>query len=240
MTISILQDGGDCRNLVVFLLCDGSKSMHGAKIGALNMAMDELSARILEYAKDNPHLRILVQVVVFSGDGATTAFQKWVSPQEFRWTPLTANGGTPMGAAFDVARQELENLPKSATYLQPTIVLVSDGQPTDDWEVPLGRLHACPMGKDSQMFAVAIGDANRDILGKFCAGSEIGVLEASNASKLVDHIVDKSIALADAAVTGRSFTTGSNPSQSIDLGDLPEGSINESFIDNSQYENDLF
>ena len=54
---------------------------------------------------------------------------------DVQWTPALANGMTPMGAALDIATDLIEDsdcVPRRA--YRPTLVLVSDGLPNDEWQ----------------------------------------------------------------------------------------------------------
>ena len=72
------------------------------------------------------------------------------------WNDMTAGGSTAMGAAFSLAKGVIENkdiLPSRA--YKPTLVLVSDGQPTDDWQRQLESLIA--EGRSSKCYFMAMG-----------------------------------------------------------------------------------
>jgi len=87
-----------------------------------------------------------------------------VSLQEF-----AAQGETAMGAALKLAKEQIENkeIVPSRAY-RPTVVLVSDGAPNDNWELPMQEfVHE---GRSSKCFCVAMGigdDADKNVLGKF-------------------------------------------------------------------------
>lgn len=102
--------------------------------------------------------------------------------------PTLTAGTTVMGAAFNIALQMLqdeEQMPKRS-YL-PTIVLVSDGQPNDDWEEALQKLLDSERGKRAVRLAVGIGsDCDFDVLKRFVNHPEIPVVRATEVSKLMD------------------------------------------------------
>lgn len=74
-----------------------------------------------------------------------------------------------MGAAFDLARQILEDpdvIP--ARSYKPNLVLVSDGIPTDEWQPHLRALGESSQGARALRFAVGVGaEAKHDILQQF-------------------------------------------------------------------------
>lgn len=85
-----------------------------------------------------------------------------------------------MGAAFDLARtliEDKEQIP-SRSYT-PTLVLVSDGIPTDDWVTSLDNLLTCDRGSKSIRLALAIGaDAELNMLRRFVNDPENPVFQA--------------------------------------------------------------
>jgi uncharacterized protein YegL len=171
------------RPLPVILLADVSGSMSGAgKIQALNHAVREM----LEAFQDESDLRaeIHVSVVTFGGQAGT---HLPLGPaRDASWSDLGASGGTPMGAAFTLARELVEDrraIPSRA--YRPTIVLVSDGQPTDDWQAPLQALLGSERGGKAFRMALAIGDdADHDVLQAFLADPEARVYRADEARQI--------------------------------------------------------
>ena len=91
-----------------------------------------------------------------------------------------------MGAAFDLARQMIEdrNVVSSRSY-RPTIVLVSDGQPTDAWQQPLEAFLASERGGKGFRMALAIGaDADNAVLKTFLADPAARVYRADEAKQI--------------------------------------------------------
>jgi uncharacterized protein YegL len=73
--------------------------------------------------------------------------------------------------------------------LPPVLVLVSDGEPTDDFRNGLRRLLAEPWGRRAVRIAIAIGDdASLPLLAEFISDPEIKPLRAANAHQLHDFI----------------------------------------------------
>lgn len=173
------------RPLPVVLLADVSGSMATAgKIEALNGAV---AAMLQSFAaEDTGRVEICAGVITFGHGGARVHMP--VQPaRSLRWDPLTAQGGTPMGAAFDVASSLLadrEQIPSKA--LRPALVLVSDGQPTDPWEEPLVRLLAQDRARKATRFAMAIGaDADRAMLQRFLNDTGQQVFGAEDARSIL-------------------------------------------------------
>ena len=126
------------RPLPVVLLADVSGSMGtDGKIQALNHAVREM----IEAFQDESDLRAEIHVSVITFGGQARTHMALAPAKGATWTDLGASGGTPMGAAFELVRQLVEDrtaIPGRA--YRPTIVLASDGQPTDPWPEPLKAL----------------------------------------------------------------------------------------------------
>ena len=178
--------------------CSGSMSING-KIEALNTAIRESLPEMKRVADENPNANVLVRAVKFS-DGA-----QWHVPTEtpvnsFNWTDLTAGGLTDMGKALLLLAEQLKMPPMTDRALPPVLVLISDGQPTDDFDTGLRALMNEPWGKKAVRIAIAVGqDADKDTLQKFINHPELRPLEANNAETLVRYIKWASTAVLKAA-----------------------------------------
>ena len=192
------------RPLPVILLADISGSMGvDGKIQALNHAVREM----IEVFLDESDLRaeINVGVITFGGDARTHV--PLGSTKTAKWNDLAAGGGTPMGAAFSIARELIEdrNVIPSRAY-RPTIVLVSDGQPTDAWQEPLQALLSSERGGKAFRMALAIGaDADHDVLKAFLAAPEARVHRADEARQIRQFFQ-----LVTMSVSGRSRSANPN------------------------------
>jgi len=122
------------------------------KIQILNEAVRKMIESFA--AEERMETEFLVSVIVF-GDRATQHLST-VSASSVKWADMTADGCTAMGAAFSLAKRLIEDkdaVPSRA--YRPTVVLVSDGQPTDEWEKPLEALIA--EGRSCKCFFMAMG-----------------------------------------------------------------------------------
>ena len=78
--------------------------------------------------------------------------------------------------------------PMPARALPPVIVLLSDGQPTDDYKKSLDKLKGMPWFRKAVKIAISIGqDADDDVLIEFTGNKEL-VLQANNATALAKMI----------------------------------------------------
>lgn len=179
------------RPLPIFVLADTSGSMRGEKINELNLALREMLNAL--NAADDIRGKFQLSVIAFGGE--VKVLQPLTDIDGLVLTELSAAGNTPMGQAFEMVREMIEdrNVVSSRAYT-PTIVLISDGLPTDcteeiyrrknyfDWE-PLINLHNGERSSKCQRMALGIGeDADVDMLKSFIDNSEIPVIKTKDAS----------------------------------------------------------
>ena len=183
--------------------CSGSMSING-KIQSLNNAIREAIPEMKEVAAENPNAELLVRALEFS-DGAQWHIEAPVPVENFTWDNLEADGVTDLGEALSLLAQKLEadEMPKRG--LPPVIVLVSDGQPTDDFETGLEELLALPWGQKAVKIAIAIGDdADMEVLNQFIDNPELEPLKANNSEELTAYIKWASTEVVKSASTGSS------------------------------------
>jgi uncharacterized protein YegL len=179
------------RALPIFILADTSGSMRGEKINELNLALREM----LTALNDVDDIRGKFQLCVIGFGGDVNVLQPLADIDGLQLPELNAAGNTPMGEVFDTVREMIEdrNVVSSRAYA-PTIVLISDGIPTDcseeiyhskeysKWE-PLNNLHSAERFSKSQRLALGIGaDADFGMLKEFINNPEIPVIKANDAS----------------------------------------------------------
>ncbi len=175
-------------HFIWILDCSGSMNAEG-KIQALNQALLQALPLLRDAAMANVTADVLVRVITFS-DGAQWHVAKPTPVDEFQPQPIVAKGLTDMGEALRKVADVLTTPPMPDRALAPVLVLVSDGQPTDDFDAGLADLLATTWGARSTRLAVAIGyDANTDVLQKFI-GSQSGLkpVQANNPQAIVEAI----------------------------------------------------
>jgi uncharacterized protein YegL len=205
------------RPLPVIVLADISGSMAAnGKITALNDAIAEMISTFAE--EDDSRAEIHVSVVTFGG--GTADVHKTLTPaDQVSWEAMSANGRTPMGQAFTLVRAMIEdkNVIPSRAY-RPTVVLVSDGVPTDDWEQPLRDLLASERASKSMRLAMAIGeDADQKTLSAFLDDPEGRVFEAHEARE-----IKKFFRWVSMSVTSRSRSANPNSAVAFEPTDLDD------------------
>lgn len=205
------------RPLHFIWICDCSGSMDGDKISALNTAIKEAYPAMKDAAEQNPNAQVLVRALKFSS-GAEWVIEAPTPVENFRWVDLNADGVTDMGKALSLVADQLKIPPMSDRALPPVLVLISDGQPTDDFETGLNNLMGQPWGKRSVRIAIAVGsDADKDVLTKFIGNPELKPIEVLNAPELVRQIRWVSTAVLKAASQPPSQTPDQKLSSNVPL-----------------------
>ena len=201
--------------------CSGSMEADG-KIQGLNHAIREAIPHMRKVADENVYAEVLVRALKFSS-GAQWHISQPTPVENFEWVDLAANGVTDMGQAFSMVAAQLKMPPMSERALPPVLVLITDGQPTDDYAKGLQELMDEPWGKKAVRMAIAIGeDANSEVLQKFIGNSEMKPLPASNPEALVKHIRWLSTAVLKAASSPNSMALGAaNPTSNLPPIPLP-------------------
>lgn len=201
--------------------CSGSMSVDG-KIQALNTAIREAIPHMQGVAKENPYADVLVRCIKFSS-GAQWHVSQPTQVDQFTWNDLQADGVTDMGKALGMVADQLKMPPMTDRALPPVLVLISDGQPTDDFNGGLKTLMEQPWGKKAVRIAIAIGeDADLECLQKFIGHPEIKPLQANNPEALVKYIKWVSTAVLQSASSPASQTKDSaSPLTNVPIPAMP-------------------
>lgn len=176
------------RGLPVFLLLDVSGSMAGQKIDTVNVALKEMIESFRSI--DNPKGIIELALITFGGDRSEIIRPlSKIGPNDSYH--LNASGNTPMGMAFDKVVEMIEDYDVvSARSYAPTIVLISDGNPTDyyaegktieeimQWD-RIVKVHKSPRTSKAMRLAMGIGDdLNINVLKAFIGDESRPVIRA--------------------------------------------------------------
>ena len=181
--------------MTLFYLVDTSGSMAGTRIGTVNAAMEECIPLLKQVAQANDDAEIKVAILQFS-NGCS-----WITPdngpvnlENIVWRDLNANGMTEFGCALNELNSKLSKdgfMRSSTSAYAPVILLLSDGEPTDDWEVSLEKLKQNLWFKHAIKIAIDIeNSSDRSVLAKF-TGTPEAILDAkdTNALKSMIHKV---------------------------------------------------
>ncbi|MFH0754887.1 MAG: VWA domain-containing protein [Candidatus Omnitrophota bacterium] len=201
------------RPLHFFWICDCSGSMASdGKIQSLNNAIREALPHMKDVAKENANAQLLIRVLCFS-NGAKWNVSQPTPVEDFKWDDLKAEGVTDMGKALTMVAEQLKMPPMPERALPPVLVLLSDGQPTDDFAGGLKKLMDENWGIKAVRIAIAIGvDADNDVLQKFIGHSEIKPLQANNPDALAKYI--KWVSTAVVKSVSAPASTGKGDKQS--------------------------
>ena len=204
------------RPLPVILMADVSGSMAAdGKIDALNSAVAEMQAVFAE--EDDGRAEIHLAVVTFGG--SATLHIPLTPASEVQWTSMQASGRTPLGAAMNIVTDLIEDRDRvpSRAY-RPTVVLVSDGLPNDEWQGPLKRLLGSERAAKAQRFALGIGaDADHQVLRDFLDDPEGRVFEAHEVREIRQFFQWVTM-----SVTSRSRSGQPNQTVAVDPLDLDD------------------
>ena len=127
----------------------------------------------------------------------------------------------------------------------PAIILLSDGGPTDNYEVGLAKLQANNWFKSAIKIAIAIGDdADKEVLKNFTGNSE-AVITVHNIDALKQII--RVVAVTSSQIGSKSSTAGDITKQDQVIKDVQdatqdidgaEATDSTSTVDSSQYIDD--
>lgn len=210
------------RPLPIIVLADTSGSMSvGGKIEALNKALKDM---ISTFAAES-RLRAELQVAVITFGGTAEVHLPLTAAHKIEaFKQLPANGGTPMGEAFLLAAEMIEDKEQipSRAY-KPVVILISDGHPTDNFDLGMTKLLNGERSAKATRFAMGIGsDADLSLLGDFANDPEAPVFKTENARDI--HRFFKAVTMS---VTARSQST--TPNQSVPLTIPPTNSTEDEF-----------
>ena len=143
------------RSIPVIMLLDTSGSMANGNIDVLNSSVKEM---LDEFAKQYDN-NVVIQVAIYTFGPDAKQFLPLMDATEAKgmFKPMEASGMTPLGGAINLAKSGLiedKELISSRCY-RPTVILVSDGMPNDDWRTALNNF--CSNGRSSKCYRMAMG-----------------------------------------------------------------------------------
>ena len=187
----------DERPLPVFILADVSGSMsENGKIEMLNNALREMIASLAQIED----IRGVFQVGIVTFGETVKIHQPLTNVNNIVLEEMEANGSTPMGEAFETVAKLIEDksVVSSRAYA-PTIVLVSDGQPTDidieeaayedyiEWDSLKKLINQQSRASKCLRLAMGIGDdADIDMLKAFVNNPSVPVIQSKHAAGIAN------------------------------------------------------
>ena len=208
MSLSDFVESVPRKTMILFFIIDTSGSMSGDKIGAVNSAIEEILPELRDMSGTNADAKIKIAALEFSSGSAWITTSP-IEAEQFTWTFLNAGGVTDLGDACLKLNGKLsknEFMRETAGSFAPALFLMSDGEPTDDYQKGLALLKQNNWFKKAIKVAVAIGeDANKEVLAEFTGTSE-AVLEAYNIALLKRMI--KFVSLRASQLASKSSNVG--------------------------------
>jgi len=169
--------------LPLYLLLDTSGSMGiEGKIEELNRSARELINSLNSELKNE--VEILISIITF-GHGGVRVHTEPSLASDIEFQDFVADGLTPMGGALNKAKEMIEDreITPSRAY-RPTIVLMSDGMPTDNWESPLNSFVESGRSQKCDRMALSVGGEGKEVLEKFISGCEHDLFTADDAKDI--------------------------------------------------------
>lgn len=156
----------------ICLVLDVSGSMYGDPIGELQKGVQ----MFFDAIRDDDIAQYSAEISIVTFGGPVERVLDFYSIQRQEVPQLSASGSTPMGngvlAALDMLEaRKTEYQNAGIDYYQPWMVLMTDGDATDDISEAVRRTQSLVQAKKLTVFPIAIGDgANMDELGQFSPG----------------------------------------------------------------------
>lgn len=146
-------------------LFDTSDSMKGDSIAQLNKEF----AQLLSALKNDDLASLRVELAVITFGGTPKIVQDFDSVDRIELREFSASGNTPMAEAIRQGFAMLDERKamykaNGVPYYRPWMFLLTDGQPTDDWEHAADTVREQERGKHVVFFAVGVDNANMEIL----------------------------------------------------------------------------
>lgn len=211
----------NARPLPVIVLADTSGSMsENGKIQALNTALADMTQ---SFAQDEDG-RAEIHVAIITFGGIAKVHQSLTPAAAMQLQPLVATGKTPMGDAFDLARELIEDRQKvPGRAYSPVIILASDAQPNDGtrWEEALDRLLTSDRAKKAQRFALGIGTGvDATALKRFVADPGVKIYGAADAAEIAKFFRWVTISVSSRSRRPDPESAKVDPLPPIDLDEL--------------------
>jgi uncharacterized protein YegL len=201
--VALIDNSDERAPLVLVLDCSGSM-LEDNKLALLNEGLKTLEVEL----KSDPIAARCGRVLIisFGGDNDVEIMGTWTDAMDFTAPTLMAGGLTPLGAAIRCALDEVESekgqmRSAGVSYKRPIIMLLSDGDPTDEWQQAAAECKRAEAAHKVNVMPIGIGSkANRETLAAF---SNKGALNLSGLKfKELFIWLSRSIQAVSRATTG--------------------------------------
>ena len=149
----------------VFLLDTSGSMTANDAIGKLNAGLRTFKEQTVNDSSFDEHTKACIDVALVSFGPDVKVQQEFTAVSEMVPPTLTANGGTPMGAAIDkaldmIAAQKAMYNVLGTPYYRPWIFCITDGAPTENYATAAQRLKE--MEDTHKVFGYCAGVGNFD------------------------------------------------------------------------------
>ncbi len=175
------------RQKPVILILDTSGSMDcEGRIDQLNRGVRGLLTDLAKIRSAS--VEMCISIIEFGGDNATLAVD-YTKLRDVRWTDLRPHGCTPLGSALMLAKDIIEDKSKLSTNAyRPTVILMSDGIPTDDYEEAMVKFTTTGRTAKCDRFVAAVQGADENVLACFVKDKESHFFRAENAGDICEFM----------------------------------------------------
>jgi uncharacterized protein YegL len=147
------------RRLPVYLLLDCSESLIGEGIRQIERGVNTL----LSTLRSDPHALETVWLSCITFDGAARVDFPLTEIAEVQPPKLMVRPGTSLGAALNLCADRIQAEVRKTSHdnkgdYRPLIILITDGQATDDCQTALQRLGAAVKPTPASIYAIGCGD----------------------------------------------------------------------------------
>ncbi|RYD78141.1 MAG: VWA domain-containing protein, partial [Verrucomicrobiaceae bacterium] len=147
------------RRLPVYLLLDCSESMIGEGLQGMQQGMETM----LRTLRSDPHALETVWLSCITFDREARLVFPLTELTEVQPPTLQVRPGTALGAALNLCADRIQKevrktTPQHKGDWRPLIILLTDGQPTDDWSSALLRLGQAVKPRPANIYAIGCGE----------------------------------------------------------------------------------
>lgn len=147
------------RRLPVYLLIDCSESMIGGGIEAVRSGF----AAMLFKLRSDPHALETVHLTVITFDAEARTLVPMTPLLDFQAPELHIRPGTSLGAALNLLADRIQSEVRKTSHetkgdYRPLVLLLTDGQPGDDWKSSLDRIGAQVKPRPANIYAIGCGE----------------------------------------------------------------------------------